>query len=409
MKRLAVLFPGQGSQYTGMMKGDYDRYSIVRQTFEEASDTLGYDVAALCFQSDEATLAKSELTQPALLTAGAASYRLFVQETGIKPSAAIGHSLGEYTALTCAGVLKFSEALLLVRERGRLMMAASAAGLGRMLAIGGANEDEVAQMLIELQASELRPWVACYNSSQQIVLSGTTSAVDAAEELLAGKGIKLTSLQVSGAFHSPLMEPAAAELETLLTKCTFGKFDYPVISNVEAKPYGTQAQEIISLLRRQMTEPVRYRQSMSTLLKLSIDTVVELAPRKTLKRLFQQEYPTFPAYSIEDQEDRKVIFSSVFKESYGKIGWRYLLEQSLALAVSVKNRSSDEDAYQKQVVIPYRAIESLLLRLEQEGTEPTQAQLQDAWNHLNTILIAKGAKKEEYTDSLTEMERMLLR
>lgn len=407
MKRLAVLFPGQGSQYTGMMKGDYERYSIVRQTFEEASDTLGYDVAELCFQGDEVTLAKSELTQPALLTAGTASYRLFVQETGIKPSAAIGHSLGEYTALTCAGVLKFSEALLLVRERGRLMMEASAAGLGRMLAVSSADQEEVLRMLAKLGPSEIRPQVACYNSSQQTVLSGTASAVDAAEQLLTGKGIKLTSLQVSGAFHSPLMEPAAAELEDLLMKCTFGKFDYPVISNVNAKPYGTQPQEIISLLRRQMTEPVRYWQSMSALLKLSIDAALELAPRKTLKRLFQHDYPTFPAYSIEDQEDRKVLFSSTFKESYGHIGWRYMLEQCLAIAVSVKNRSSDEEAYQKQVVAPYRAIEGLLLRLEQEGTEPTQAQLQDAWNHLNTILIAKGAQEEEYSDSLIEMERVL--
>ncbi|MBQ4899274.1 ACP S-malonyltransferase [Paenibacillus sp. Marseille-P2973] len=407
MKRLAVLFPGQGSQYNGMMKEDYERYSVVRQTFEEASDTLGYDMAALCFHGGEEKLAQSDLTQPALLTAGVASYRLFVQETGIRPAAAAGHSLGEYTALTCAGVLKYCDALQLVRERGRLMMEASASGLGRMLAVSGITEYEAANMLERMRDVKIRPVISCYNSSKQIVLSGTTEAVTAAEELLAAEGVKLSSLKVSGAFHSPLMAEAANELEERLRRYEFGAFTFPVISNIQGEIYGANAEEIIGSLKRQMTEPVRWRQSIACLLKRSMDAVVELAPRKTLARLLKEDYPAFPAYSMDDQTDRQVVFSPSFKANY-QYTERRVLEEYLAIAVSTRNHCHNEQVYQEQVVAPYRQLEGLLLNLEHNNAEPSAEQLREAWNWLKSIVNAKGAEIEDYGNPF-ETEGMFTR
>lgn len=408
MKRLAVLFPGQGSQYNGMMKEDYMRYPIVKQAFEEASDTLGYDMAALCFDGGEERLAQSELTQPALLTVGVASFRLFTQETGIRPDAAAGHSLGEYTALTCAGALKFGDALRLVKERGRLMMEASISGWGRMLAITGIYAEQVVLRTMErMENSPNRPVIACYNSSQQIVLSGLTEAVTAVEGLLKSEAVKLSSLKVSGAFHSPLMAAAADELEELLKSCEFGRFEFPVISNIEAKPYGEHAGNIVHNLKKQMTEPVLWQQTMTSLQRLSIDAAVELAPRKTLARLFKTDYPSFPVYSLEDQAERQVVFSSTFNTQY-RLSNRHLIEECLATAVSIQNRCNDDRIYQEQVVAPYRKIESLLLSLEQNQTEPSPAQLQDALNWLKTIVLAKGATEEEYRYPRIEMEGMLL-
>ncbi|MNN10938.1 Malonyl CoA-acyl carrier protein transacylase [compost metagenome] len=406
MKRLAVLFPGQGSQYNGMMKEDYDRHPTVKETFEEASDSLGYDMAALCFTGGEEQLAKSELTQPALLTAGVASFRLFVQQTQIRPAMAAGHSLGEYTALTCAGVLKFADALRLVRERGRLMMEASALGNGRMLAVSGIQADQAVQMIQEIENLEQRPAIACFNSSQQIVVSGTNDAVTAAEELLKANGVKLSELKVSGAFHSPLMAAAANELEDLLRGCEFGEFDFPVISNIEAKPYGTQQEDIVRNLKRQMTESVRWQQTMTSLLRHSIDAAVELAPRKTLTRLFKTDYPSFPVYSLEAPADRQAVFSPSFKGDY-KYSNRYLLEQCLTAAVSVRNRCIDDQIYKEEVVAPYRQIESMLLSLEQNNAEPSAEQLQDALNGLKTIIRAKGGTEEDCLYPRIEMERML--
>ncbi|MNW39060.1 Malonyl CoA-acyl carrier protein transacylase [compost metagenome] len=408
MKRLAVMFPGQGSQYNGMMKEDYDRHPIVKETFEEASDILGYDMAALCFDGGEDRLAQSELTQPALLTVGVASFRLFAQETGIRPAAAAGHSLGEYTALTCAGVLKFADALQLVRERGRLMMEASASGNGRMLAVSGIQADQAIRMIKNIENMEKRPAIACFNSSHQIVLSGTNDAVTAAEELLKANGVKLSSLKVSGAFHSPLMAAAADELEELLQRCEFGEFIFPVISNIEAKPYGLHKGDIVRNLKRQMTESVRWRQTMSCLLRRSIDAAVELAPRKTLTRLFKTDYPSFPVYSLEAQADRQAVFSPSFMADY-RYSNRYVLEQCLAAAVSVRNRCIDDQVYKEQVVAPYRQLESMLLSLERNNAEPSAEQLQDALNGLKTIIRAKGGTEEEYRYPRIEMERMLSR
>lgn len=408
MKRLAVLFPGQGSQYNGMMKEDYMRYPIVKQAFEEASDALGYDMAALCFDGGEERLAQSELTQPALLTVGVASFRLFTQETGIRPDAAAGHSLGEYTALTCAGVLKFADALRLVQARGRLMMEASISGGGRMLAVHGEHADQIALRTMEKMGDHsIQPVIACYNSSQQIVLSGSVEAVESTEGLLRAEAVKLSSLKVSGAFHSPFMAAAADELEELLNGCEFGEFKFPVISNIEAKPYGEHAEHIVRNLKRQMTEPVLWQQTMTSLQRLSMDAAVELAPRKTLARLFKADYPSFPVYSLEDQAERQTVFSSAFNTSYRSSG-RNLIEECLATAVSIRNRCNDDQIYQEQVVAPYRKIESLLLDLEQNQTEPSPAQLQEVLNGLKTIVLAKGATEEEYRYPRIEMEGMLL-
>lgn len=408
MKRLAVLFPGQGAQYNGMMKEDYDRHPIVKETFEEASDILGYDMAALCFDSGEEQLAQSELTQPALLTVGTASYRLFVQETQIRPAIAAGHSLGEYTALTCAGVLKFADALRLVRERGRLMMEATATGNGRMLAVSGIHADQAVQMIKGIEDLNKRPAVACFNSSRQIVLSGTDDAITAAAELFSTDEVKLSELKVSGAFHSPLMTAAADELEKLLKSCEFGEFDFPVISNLEAKPYATNGGDIIRNLKRQMTESVRWRQTMISLLRHSIDVAVELAPRKTLMRLFKTDYPAFPVLSLDAPADRQAVFSPSFMADY-RYSTRYLLEQCLAAAVSVRNRCMDDEVYKKQIVAPYRQLENMLMSLEQNNAEPSAEQLQDALNELENIIRAKGGTEQEYRNPRIEMERMLTR
>ncbi|MEK4512317.1 [acyl-carrier-protein] S-malonyltransferase [Paenibacillus anaericanus] len=408
MKRLAVLFPGQGSQYNGMMRENYDLYPIVRQTFEEASDTLGYDMATLCFDGEEERLAQSEVTQPALLTVGLASFRLFVQETQIQPTAAAGHSLGEYTALTCAGVLRFADALQLVRERGRLMLEASTSGLGRMAAVSGIHADKIIRIVERIENGSKRPTIACFNSSQQIVLSGTIEAMTTVEELLSAEGVKMSSLKVSGAFHSPHMATAADKFEDLLSRCLFGKFDFPVISNIEAKPYGMETEDIIQNLKRQMTEPVHWRQTMACLLNRSIDAAVELAPRKTLTRLFKADYPSFPAYSLEDQADREIVFSSSFKAEYG-YSHRDMLAQYLATAVSIRNRCMDDQAYKEYVVAPYRQIENLLLSLERDNAEPSIDQLHKALTVLKNIVLAKGAAEEEYPYPRIEMERMLSR
>ncbi|MNZ76376.1 Malonyl CoA-acyl carrier protein transacylase [compost metagenome] len=288
------------------------------------------------------------------------------------------------------------------------MMEASASGKGKMLAVSGMSIQTIEEMISRIENIKDRPVIACYNSSRQAVLSGTAESVAAAEELLQSEGARLSPLKVSGAFHSPLMAGAAEELEQLLQSCELGAFDFPVISNVEAKPYDLRGENIIRCLKRQMTEPVHWQQTMTALLKHSIDAAVEFAPRKTLAGLFRTDYPSVPVYSLEDHAERQTVFSLSFKREYA-FSYRYALGQCLALAASVRNQCLDDQMYREQVIAPYRKIEHLLLQLEQSDAEPSDDQLRQAWDGLKTIIRAKGAPEDEYRNPLNVMERMLSR
>lgn len=280
----AAVFPGQGSQYVGMGQALADRFEVVRATFAEADDVLGFSLSKLCFEGPMSELTKTVNTQPALLTASVATFRL-LEKAGFRPAACAGHSLGEYSALVAAGALRFEDALRTVRLRGQLMEEAQPAGVGTMGAILGLD-DETVQAICREADGVVEP--ATYNAPGQVVVAGATEAVDAALELAKERGARRTQrLEVSGPFHSSLLEEAGRRLAEWLEELPLSMPRVPVVANVTARPY-TSVDEIRQSLAAQVSSPVRWVESVQTMLGLGITSFVEIGPGRVLSGLIKR-------------------------------------------------------------------------------------------------------------------------
>lgn len=259
MKKLAFLFPGQGAQHVGMGADLIEEFAVARATFEEADDALGFSLSALCREGPEEALALTENTQPALLATSVATARVLETEGGIVPAIAAGHSLGEWSAWVVAGALEYQAALRAVRERGRLMQAAVAPGVGAMSAVMGADPETV-RALCEQSSSEGAVVVpANINGSRQVVVAGHTGAVERLEALAGEARHRTTRLNVSAPFHCPLMGPAAEGLAGILGSLRVSAPRIPVVTNVEARPLEDPSR-IVELLLEQITAAVRWEE-----------------------------------------------------------------------------------------------------------------------------------------------------
>lgn len=278
---LAFVFPGQGSQVVGMLADLADRHALVRDTFAEASEGAGADLWTLSQSGPEEMLNRTEYTQPALLAAGMAAWRVWLAEAGPRPSLLAGHSLGEYTALVAAGVLTLHDAAHLVRIRGQAMQAAAPTGVGAMAAVLGADDDLVARICAEVSGEHVVV-PANYNSPGQIVIGGHAIAVDAAIAKLAEAGVrKAVKLAVSVPSHTPLMRDAANRLAEAMTGYAWTMPTIKVVQNVEARiEQGIDA--IRDALVRQLYLPVRWTGCVQALAAAGATRVGECGPGKVL-------------------------------------------------------------------------------------------------------------------------------
>jgi [acyl-carrier-protein] S-malonyltransferase len=281
---IAVVFPGQGSQSVGMLKDLAAAEPLVTATFAEASDVLGYDLWNLVQNGPEEALGETERTQPALLAAGVATWRVWRKHGGPLPAMMAGHSLGEYTALVCSEALDFRTAIDLVRYRGQQMQAAVPAGQGAMAAILGVDDAEVEAACIEAAQGEVvQP--ANFNSPGQVVIAGQASAVERAIELLKSKGAKRAiKLPVSAPSHTPLMQPAAERLRERLNQVSFNT---PVIRDlytVDVRKHG-DADAMRAALVEQLVKPVRWTQTVQAMIAAGARIIIECGPGRVLTGL----------------------------------------------------------------------------------------------------------------------------
>lgn len=278
MTKTAFLFAGQGAQYLGMARDLYDQYNVVRATYDEASQVLGYDIRNLIDREEE-KLNQTRYTQPAILTTSVAIYRL-LQEEGIQAAIVAGLSLGEYSAMVAAGALEFTTAVALVAKRGVFMEEAAPAGSGKMVAVLNADLATIETACQEAsQLGIVSP--ANYNTPNQIVIGGEVKAVDKAVELLKEAGVKrLIPLKVSGPFHTALLKPASDKLSKVLATVEFTDFKLPLVGNTEAAVM--EKERIKELLTRQVMEPVRFYDSIATMKKSGVTDFIEIGPGKVL-------------------------------------------------------------------------------------------------------------------------------
>src|ERR1700729_4376256 len=284
--RIAFIFPGQGSQAVGMGKELAENYPIARQTFEEADEALGYKLSQVCFEGPEEQLRLTEITQPAILTASVAAWRV-LQSQGITPAYVAGHSLGEYSAHVAAGTFSFADAVRTVRNRGKYMQEAVPVGVGAMAAILGMELEKVVAVCRDAAQGEVCA-PANINSPEQIVISGNTAAVERGTKLADERGAKRAKiLPVSAPFHCALMKPAQDRLEADLNNLKMRKPVYPVVCNVEASLVSDELRARETLVA-QVTGAVKWEQSMRLLIESGAETFVEIGPGKVLCGLMRQ-------------------------------------------------------------------------------------------------------------------------
>ena len=284
---IAFLFPGQGSQHAGMGKDLADNFPVAKQVFEEANDALGFDLASLCYNGPEEDLKLTANTQPAILTTSVAALRVLEAETGLAPAFAAGHSLGEYSALVCAGGLAFADAVRTVRQRGTFMQEAVPVGTGSMAAILGLDLEALDAVCRDAaQGQVVSP--ANFNSAGQVVVAGHTEAVNRAIELAKENGAKRAMpLPVSAPFHCSLMVPAGERLADVLAGITVNEMSFPVVTNVEASP-NQDAGRVCELLVQQVSAPVRWQETIATMVDLGVERYIEIGPGKVLSGLVKR-------------------------------------------------------------------------------------------------------------------------
>ncbi|GAA5395526.1 ACP S-malonyltransferase [Streptococcus uberis] len=296
MTKRAFLFAGQGAQKLGMARDFYDAYPMVKDLFDRAEGILGYDLRLL-IDTDEEKLNRTRYTQPAILTTSVAIFKV-LQSHGLYPDLVAGLSLGEYSALVASGALSFDDALQLVAKRGQFMEDAAPAGSGKMIAVLNTDAKLIEEICEEASSvGVVSP--ANYNTPGQIVIGGETKAVNHALELLKEKGVKrLIPLNVSGPFHTALLEPASKNLSLELAKVKFKDFSLPLVGNTEADIMTKK--RIPELLERQVMEPVRFYDSITKLQELGCEEVIEIGPGSVLSGFIKKIDKNLQCTSISD-------------------------------------------------------------------------------------------------------------
>jgi len=307
MKKIGVVFPGQGSQHVGMGKKLYERYDEVKELFSTADKVLGFSISDLVFNGPEDVLRQTFNTQPALVLVSYAVWQIFQKETKLVPYLVSGHSLGEYTALLASGYFTFEEALKVTRKRGILMEESCPQGKGGMVALLGANMEKVEPVLKEISHDEYVAVPANMNSAEQVVLSGDAQALKEAVEKLKGIGYKkAVFLNVSGPFHSPLMKEAAEKLKAELNGIPLRELTFPVVSNVDAVPEKNGG-AIVDKLYRQMFSPVLWQTCVQRMAADGVECFIEVGPQKVLSNLIKKIVPDIPCYNVEEYEDIEAV------------------------------------------------------------------------------------------------------
>ncbi|MEZ5503063.1 MAG: ACP S-malonyltransferase [Halioglobus sp.] len=297
------VFPGQGSQQVGMLAAAYESFAVVRDTLAEATDVLGFDTWALIKHGPQEALNLTETTQPVLLSCSVALWRAWQSVTDARPAVLAGHSLGEFSALVCAGALGFSDAVNLVRMRGRFMQMAVPVGRGAMAAIIGVDDAVIIDVCAKVSQNRSEVVSAVnFNSPGQVVIAGHTGAVDAAIVALKEVGAKRAMpLPVSAPFHTELMKPAGDQLAELLAEIAISSPEVPVVHNVHASTE-SDPEAIRSLLIEQIYSPVQWTRCVQTIIAQGIEHIAECGPGKVLGGLNRRIDKRLHSYSLEDPE-----------------------------------------------------------------------------------------------------------
>jgi [acyl-carrier-protein] S-malonyltransferase len=397
MKKYAVAFPGQGSQYIGMGKKIYIHNKIARDIMSEASEVLGYDVCKLCFEGDIEEISRMDIVQPVILTTSVVAYQVFISEVDERPSFLLGHSLGEISALVCAGAIKFRDALKIACKRGQLM-SSSIIEDGYMIAIMGLDEKRIEDECNAISQIGHIVEISNINSTEQIVISGNTKAVNEAVERLEQVGGRTMKVNTGNPFHCSLMQPVKSELLIELMKYQYAPLEIPVISNSDVLPY-QKDKTISQYLSEQLVKIVRWKESISYLAEKEIFNIIEMRPQTIIRNLLMTNDLGVDVYSIDDESDYKHIKNITLSIVNGINNTREnknnLIQSCIATMVSTKNRNWNDEVYLEKVVNCYNEIIQMQKNLIQDGMEPSYEDMKLALDLLMEVMEAKKTPIKE--------------
>ena len=386
MKKIVAIFPGQGSQFIGMNKLIYDEYEIVRDTIQEAENVTGINLKDICFNGPLSVLSKPENAHVAILTFGVAAFRVFVSETGCLPEFCAGHSLGEYTALVCSGVIKFSDALKLVQLRSKLSVEIQNDTDGGMTIIDGIESSVVESVCKKQQEKGKRVYVSCYNSKTQTAISGYSPDVMRAEELLRDKSGIITPLFGSSPFHCPLMEAGKEKLDSIMASMEFSEWRYPVMSNYLGRPYESVT-EVRNGLLQHLNNPVKWTKIIDYFSHKGIDLVIDFSPKNIFDNMLSQ-YNEFTTLCFGIRSEREKLLNMLSNEEYSKHKTNFVSKALLA-AVSTPNLNLNEDEYRSGVVEKYNKILEINNSIETKKIDLSKEVKKEVFNLLSSILRTK--------------------
>ena len=388
MKKIAIVFSGQGSQYVGMGKDLYENYAEAKEIFDQAQELLQQDIQQLMFEGEKDILKQTQNAQLAVFITSMAAYRVFEERCGIKPSIAAGHSLGEISALTAAKALSFEDALLLVRDRGKYMQKACDEKCGKMYAIRDMHPSYVKQMC----ETDENVWISNYNTKNQIVISGESESVKKLAEKMEMEGAIVQELVVSGAFHSGLMKSASMLMQERVKQVQINEPVIPVVSNTSASFEGKN--EIGDNLYQQIVMPVRWSETIDIFSKLGIDTAIEFGAGHALSNMIKVQNKCIDTYLFEKVSDINATIDSI-NANYSEKKLSYF-EKCLSIAVCTKNNNPLTDDYEEHVLKNVDRIRSFIDNKEQDDKTI-------AFEALKDILTYKKVSNEEMQEQFREL------
>ncbi len=408
MEKIALVFPGQGAQFTGMAQQLCKESKMADTLFEQASDILSLDMKKLCFEGEITELTRTENAQPALLTAGYATYKVFEELTGLKADLFAGHSLGEFTSLASAGVLSFENALKIVRRRGELMSESSENGSGGMVAVSNVSADIVQDVIGKVNSPSYPVSVACFNTANQTIISGHTDSLKRAMEKLKEYTNKLFPLNVSSGFHSNLMLNASEKFQRELHSYSFRETDSVVYSNFTGKSINFKEDDVRKILVNQLTSPVQWTKIMNSIIKTEPDYLIEMGGKSTLNRFFSSLDSQVRKFHIENVNDINSFVSQreQYKESNSAIENRTVVSKSIALAVSLKNRNFDSAEYSNGVVKPVTQVKQLFEATWESEEKVSTDLVEMALEMVKSVMNTKRVSSEERKRVVTTLQNI---
>lgn len=394
MIKLALLYPGTGSQYAGMFRKLHEDYAVVRETFDEASEALGMDLARLCFEDGFSEAEGVAHAQAAILACSVAGHRLFLQHFGLRPAMAAGHSLGEWSALVGAGAIDLASAIRLVWRRGKWMEEATPAGGGALAAVNRLTFRQVQPWCKADAATGQAVEAACRNAPDQTVIAGHREAVERALPQLEALGAKVVRLTAGVPFHTTLMRPAAEKLAEELAATAFRDPQWPVLSNVTAEPHETA--RLAERLAEQLTRTVRWEETMRRMQREGVHYAVEIGPQQVLKQLTRRTARNIRAYALDTPDDWPPMFAL-------RRHVPSFVDRCLAIAVSTRNRNPDPADYRAGIAEPWTRLRQLGEEAQEEDGVPAGARERESLALLRRILACKQVPEAEQAERLAEL------